>query len=413
MHSDADSIKKSIRSYLMIGAALYVFTVITVAVNQIHLAVPFAITLALIIAIIKGSMVAAVFMHLNHEKRWIYGSLILTVVFFVVLMLRADLHDHGPHRHDVSDRDGAVACRRTGRCSQDTEMSLKAFHLLFIGLSAILAAFFAAWSIGQYQVAHELSYVAACALGVATAGTLVVYGAAFQRKPGGCSRCVTPSLTAVLLAIARPALACPVCFGQSDSPLANAMNLGILVMLGVVVAVLAGFASFIVYLNRRAARLAAQETVAAGRVCAPGHRTSRGNRVMLNLLGLPPQASTHAGDIDQMISLTHWLMVVLFVGWGAFFVYVLARFRQKANPVGRLRRRPRQAVEGARDPHRRRRNGPARLLRHSGVGHARPRLAGRQRSDRGPRRRRAVCLERSLSGSRRQVRPDRDRTRRG
>ena len=28
-----------------------------------------------------------VFMHLNHEKRWVYGSLVLTVAFFVVLML--------------------------------------------------------------------------------------------------------------------------------------------------------------------------------------------------------------------------------------------------------------------------------------------------------------------------------------
>lgn len=86
MHSDTGAIRKSIRTYLMIGAALYVFTVITVAANQVHLAVPLAITVALIIASIKGSMVAAVFMHLNHEKKWIYGSLILTVVFFIVLM---------------------------------------------------------------------------------------------------------------------------------------------------------------------------------------------------------------------------------------------------------------------------------------------------------------------------------------
>ena len=55
-------------------------------------------------------------------------------------------------------------------------------------------------------------------------------------------------LTAALLAIPRAALACPVCFGQSDSPLANAMNLGILAMLGVIVAVLAGFATFIIHL---------------------------------------------------------------------------------------------------------------------------------------------------------------------
>ena len=86
MHSDQESIKKSIRSYMMIGAALFVFTGITVAVNQVHLAVPLAITVALIIATMKGSMVASVFMHLNNEKRWIYGSLLLTAFFFVAMI---------------------------------------------------------------------------------------------------------------------------------------------------------------------------------------------------------------------------------------------------------------------------------------------------------------------------------------
>jgi cytochrome c oxidase subunit 2 len=53
---------------------------------------------------------------------------------------------------------------------------------------------------------------------------------------------------------------------------------------------------------------------------------------MLTLLGMPAAASAHAGEIDQMIVLVHWLMTVLFVGWGAFFVFVLYRFRQSANP---------------------------------------------------------------------------------
>ena len=86
MHSDPAAIKKSVRGYFMIGAALLVFTGITVAANRFHFVVPVAITVALIIAAMKGSMVAAVFMHLNHEKRWIYGALLLTVVFFIVLM---------------------------------------------------------------------------------------------------------------------------------------------------------------------------------------------------------------------------------------------------------------------------------------------------------------------------------------
>jgi hypothetical protein len=64
-----------------------------------------------------------------------------------------------------------------------------------------------------------------------------------------------------LLAAPREALACPVCFGQSDAPMAQAMNMGIMLMLVVVVAVLGAFASFIVSLARRArlAELAAAE----------------------------------------------------------------------------------------------------------------------------------------------------------
>ena len=53
---------------------------------------------------------------------------------------------------------------------------------------------------------------------------------------------------------------------------------------------------------------------------------------MLELLGLPPQASAHAAQIDNMIVILHWLMLVLFIGWGIFFVYTLIRFRASAHP---------------------------------------------------------------------------------
>ena len=33
-----------------------------------------------------------------------------------------------------------------------------------------------------------------------------------------------------------------------------------------------------------------------------------------------------------MTALTHWLMALLFVGWGAFFIFTLIRFRAGANP---------------------------------------------------------------------------------
>jgi cytochrome c oxidase subunit 4 len=86
MHADPEAIKKSIRSYMIVGGMLLVFTGLTVAANGLHLAVPAAIALALVIATMKGTMVAAVFMHLSHEKKWIYGALLLTMLFFVVLL---------------------------------------------------------------------------------------------------------------------------------------------------------------------------------------------------------------------------------------------------------------------------------------------------------------------------------------
>jgi cytochrome c oxidase subunit 2 len=46
----------------------------------------------------------------------------------------------------------------------------------------------------------------------------------------------------------------------------------------------------------------------------------------------PVQASTHAAEVDQMTVLVHWLMLVLFVGWGLFFVFVLFRFSKRMNP---------------------------------------------------------------------------------
>ena len=69
--------------------------------------------------------------------------------------------------------------------------------------------------------------------------------------------------TALVVGVPRAVLACPVCFGQTDSPLASATNMGILVMLGIIGGVLAGFAAFIVHLNRRA-RLVANGADPAG-----------------------------------------------------------------------------------------------------------------------------------------------------
>jgi len=50
------------------------------------------------------------------------------------------------------------------------------------------------------------------------------------------------------------------------------------------------------------------------------------------LFYMPEAAAEHAGRIDQMIDIVHWLMLLLFIGWGVFFTYVLFRFRAGRNP---------------------------------------------------------------------------------
>jgi hypothetical protein len=66
----------------------------------------------------------------------------------------------------------------------------------------------------------------------------------------------TGLLALVLLAAPRVALACPVCFGQNDTPMGNAVKAGVIMMLVLVGLVLTGFGAFIVQLNRRARALA-------------------------------------------------------------------------------------------------------------------------------------------------------------
>ncbi len=80
-------LKKHVRAYIFVFVSLMVLTLVTVGVSTLHLPVREAIVLALIIATIKGSLVACYFMHLISEKKLILGVMALTVVFFIVLLL--------------------------------------------------------------------------------------------------------------------------------------------------------------------------------------------------------------------------------------------------------------------------------------------------------------------------------------
>ncbi len=81
-----EEIKKETRTYVLVFVALAALTVITVAVSTLHLGIAAAVSVALFIAAVKGSLVACFFMHLISERKLVYSVLVLTLVFFVVLM---------------------------------------------------------------------------------------------------------------------------------------------------------------------------------------------------------------------------------------------------------------------------------------------------------------------------------------
>ena len=81
-----EEIKKETRVYVLVFVALAALTMITVAVSYLHLSAGAAIAVALLIAAVKGSLVAAFFMHLISERKLILSVLILTLIFFLALI---------------------------------------------------------------------------------------------------------------------------------------------------------------------------------------------------------------------------------------------------------------------------------------------------------------------------------------
>jgi caa(3)-type oxidase subunit IV len=106
MADSVEEIRKSVRTYLVIGAALFLGTILTVAVATVpaldighHGFDVWDAILGLAIATTKAILVAVVFMHLNHEKKaiyWIFGSAFVFVValFGLTALAKKDpIHD--------------------------------------------------------------------------------------------------------------------------------------------------------------------------------------------------------------------------------------------------------------------------------------------------------------------------------
>ena len=89
-----EDVKKHVRVYITVFVALACLTVITVGISYLHLPTHWAILFAMVVATVKGTLVAAYFMHLISEKKIIYWVLTLCLVFFVTLMLLPTFTSH-------------------------------------------------------------------------------------------------------------------------------------------------------------------------------------------------------------------------------------------------------------------------------------------------------------------------------
>jgi len=97
---DHHDVSKHVKGYLLVGALLLVFTGLTVFLSYVNFGSSKAnIIVAMIVATIKASMVAAIFMHLNSEKWTIYRFLLLTVFFVIGLFVLSLLAFHDPIRY--------------------------------------------------------------------------------------------------------------------------------------------------------------------------------------------------------------------------------------------------------------------------------------------------------------------------
>ncbi len=88
MADSPEELQKHVKAYTIVGAALLAFTVITVVVSWVDFGSTLVnVGIGLAIATFKAGLVAAIFMHLNHERPMIYRILVFTCFFAAGLML--------------------------------------------------------------------------------------------------------------------------------------------------------------------------------------------------------------------------------------------------------------------------------------------------------------------------------------
>ena len=140
-------------------------------------------------------------------------------------------------------------------------MSLKAFHIVFVTLSSLLAFAFGGWSVHYFVANDDRLYLVLGLLSVALGVGLIFYGFWFwrkvrtrdeERKRRRKLMRTVPALIMVWMIAQRTAEACSTCYGDAEGPLIDGARMGVFLLFGLVLMMQISFASFFIILWRRA-----------------------------------------------------------------------------------------------------------------------------------------------------------------
>lgn len=94
MTHDVEHLEEHVQACIVVFLSLLVLTGLTVWASYLKVPTAAAVTIALCVASVKGTMVVLYFMHLISEKKLIYFALSMTGFFFLVLILLPVLGVH-------------------------------------------------------------------------------------------------------------------------------------------------------------------------------------------------------------------------------------------------------------------------------------------------------------------------------
>ena len=142
-------------------------------------------------------------------------------------------------------------------------MSLKAFHIVFVSLSSLLAFVFAGWSLHFHTASDNGTYLVLGVLSAFFGILLIVYGFWFWRKiktreeeQRRRRKLMRPVPALIVLWVwmlsTRTSWACSVCYGEAEGPMIEAARMGVWLLFGLVGVMQVSFGLFFITLWRRA-----------------------------------------------------------------------------------------------------------------------------------------------------------------